>query len=229
MISQRRGVLAIVIGLLLTVVVALGIVVLVALPNLRQGSRILTPDGQRAVKRARQQAKQKPLAAVGSTWHGLVAIERLFARMSRQIARIWAPISEALHEALDRLEDQDSAKSAEKMMDVESGTPDLGNTKPNIGDRTEGMTEPPLTGNSSVGNPRAVPPISGPIPEIKNQAAPTPATGTEKDGRTIDLRAAERSEADRDVTRKMGQKTGRKVDHKPRKVDHKAGSARGRR
>jgi hypothetical protein len=110
MISQRRGVLAIVVGLLLTVVVALGVVVLVALPNLRQGSPILTPDGERAVRRAKQTAKQKPMAAVGGTWHGLVALQRLIARLSRRAGRIWAPISAALHEAMDRLEDRDRAK-----------------------------------------------------------------------------------------------------------------------
>jgi hypothetical protein len=117
MISQRRDVLAIVVGLLLTVVVALVIVAMVALPNLRQGSQILTPDGQRAVKRARQRAKQKPAAAAGSTWRGLVASKRLVGRLGRRIARLgraiargWAPISAALHDLLDQLEARDAAK-----------------------------------------------------------------------------------------------------------------------
>src|SRR3954452_6722233 len=110
MISQRRHVVAIILGLLFTVATALAIVALVALPNLRQGSPILTPDGERAVQRAKQQAKEKPLAAAGSSWHGPVALNRLLARMHRRISRAWAPVSAVLHEGMDRLEARDAAK-----------------------------------------------------------------------------------------------------------------------
>ena len=181
--------LAIVVGLLLTVAVALGIMILVALPNLRQGSRILTPDGERAVKRAKQKAKQKPLAAAGSTWHGLVPLPRALARFGRRAGRIWAPISAVLHEAMDRLEANDAAKRA--------GVPEA--------DQSEGAQ---VTGGPSVGRPRPMPPISGPIPEIAKNgraSAPQPVAepAAEPVDRTIDLREAHRSrprpEADQDA------------------------------
>jgi hypothetical protein len=224
MISQRRDVLAIVIGLLLTVSVALGIVVLVALPNLRHGSRILTPDGERAVKRAKQQAKQKPLAAAGSTWHGLVALERQLARLGRQAGRVWAPISEALHGALDRMEDRDSAKGTAASAD--SDTPDVGKAgamirhlagpagatpaaqasgsaaEPEAAPRQARFDVAPVTGGSSVGRPRKMPPISGPIPEITEEQKAQESA--ESGGRTIDLRGTERSEAGEEVDQDAG-------------------------
>ena len=46
--------LAVVIGLLFVLLLSVGIVLLVALPHLRQGSRILTPDGERTVKQAQE-------------------------------------------------------------------------------------------------------------------------------------------------------------------------------
>jgi hypothetical protein len=242
MMSQRRDVLAIVVGLLLSVSVALGIVVLVALPNLRQGSPILTPDGERAIKRAKRQAKRKPAAAAGSTWHGLVALKRAFARLGRRIARIWAPISAALHEAMDRLEDRDRAKSngsgadgsqphaehtARAQIPIRHAAdhsrqsqapaqaaaqsqraPDQAATGEPVR-RQERFDVEKIVGSSSVGRPRAKPPISGPIPEIQGQAAggraagaPANGNGSEaepgpdRDGQTIDLRAVERSDAD---------------------------------
>ena len=262
MISQRRDVLAIVVGLLFAVAIALGIVVLVALPNLRQGSRILTPDGERAVQRARQ----TPLAAAGGTWHGLVALERLIARLGRQIARAWAPVSVRLHEAMDRLEARDAAKDngsgvepnpAEtgRASGARDGTPirhAAGTSRPGsdhpapaevpeaaetwepavgrgagiepaarpeapeaaenaerdveVAAEAEAVAVRParkqdrfdvarVIGRSSVGRPRPVPPISGPIPEIGDEQ---PGPGE----RTIDLRESERSErsdADREA------------------------------
>lgn len=169
--------LAIVVGLLLTVSVALGILILVALPNLRQGSRILTPNGQRAVKRAKQKAKQKPLAAAGSTWHGLVAVPHLLARFGRRAARIWAPISAVLHEAMDRMEAKDAVKRAGDAPEVDGDTPDVNKAAQ-------------APGGGSVGRPRSMPPISGPIPEIT-------------ESRTIDLReehgSRPRQETDQDA------------------------------
>jgi hypothetical protein len=190
-------VLAIVVGLLLTVSVALGILILVALPNLRQGSRFLTPDGQRAVKRAKQKAKQKPLAAAGSTWHGLVAVRRLLARFGRRAARIWAPISAALHEAMDRLEAKDAQRTGEATQ-AGGDTPDVtkpgtpirhaaGRTRADVGE-SDGAQVP---GGGSVGRPRPMPPISGPIPEIT-------------DHRTIDLREEQPSRPRREVDQDAG-------------------------
>ena len=48
--------LAVVIGLVLVLLVSIGIVLLVALPHLKSGSRILTPEGERTVKQAQEQA-----------------------------------------------------------------------------------------------------------------------------------------------------------------------------
>ena len=223
MISQRRDVLAIVIGLLSTVVLALGIMIMVALPNLRHGSRILTPDGHRAVKRARQQAKRKPVAAAGSTWHGLVALERLIARSARGIARFWAPISVALHGQMDQLEARDAAKrngsdpadpavaaSAERSPSVEAPlpveapvaveapvvpVPDEG-PAPTV--RQERFDVAKIIGRSSVGPPRSIPTDSGPIPEIKDDRQPRTATadsGARPGDRTIDLREPDRRES----------------------------------
>lgn len=283
MISQRRDVLAIVVGLLFTVALALGIMILVALPNLRQGSPILTPDGERAVRRAKQQAKEKPLAAAGSTWHGLVALKRLLARLSRRIARGWAPISAMLHEAMDRLEARDAAKrngsdaeaAAQTQTKPHGGPPGApirhaaGASRATANPRTSapaaaadqtadpdaepaiapdaaadhaavdhdaaadqaGAVDPDATadhdtagdqdvagdqetvppapkqarfdvdrvvGRSSVGRPRPVPPISGPIPEITEDQPDRPAngSGSDPDGRSIDLRGSQRSDAD---------------------------------
>jgi hypothetical protein len=256
MISQRRPVLAIVIGLLLTVAVALGIVVVIAVPNLRQGSRILTPDGERVVERAKKQAKQKPLAAAGSTWHGLIALNRVLARVGRRIGRAWAPISAVLHEAMDRLESRDAATApaAEGAADADpdarlgdrhgqngqgrAGTPVRHAVRgssapappaevtlvPPEPDRAEheqaqhgraeqdraqhdraetdpagavGVPDPfdlaTVTSRSSVGRPRSVPPISGPIPEISR---PFPEIAGD---RVIDLREVERADADQEA------------------------------
>jgi len=123
MISQRRHVVAIILGLLFTVATALVIVALVALPNLRQGSPILTPDGERAVQRAKQQAKKKPAAAAGTTWHGLVAFRHRLARLHRRISRAWAPVSAVLHEGMDRLEARDAAK--DNSFDASPATPSI--------------------------------------------------------------------------------------------------------
>jgi hypothetical protein len=94
--------------MLSVVATALGIVVLVAVPNLRQGSGVLSPNAKRAVRRARQQAKKKPMAAVGGTWRGLVGLNRLVGRLARRIAVAWAPVSRWLHAAMDRLEGENT-------------------------------------------------------------------------------------------------------------------------
>lgn len=99
-ISQRRGVLALILGLLLTLAVAFAVMILIAVPNMRQGSRILTPDGERVVRRA----KEKPLAAAGTTRRTLAALRWLLAGAARRIGQAWRPVSAALHEAFDRLE-----------------------------------------------------------------------------------------------------------------------------
>jgi len=53
-IREDLRVLAVVIGLLFVLLLSVGIVLLVALPHLRHGSRILTPDGERTVKQAQE-------------------------------------------------------------------------------------------------------------------------------------------------------------------------------
>jgi hypothetical protein len=200
MISQRRHVVAIILGLLFTVVTALGIVALVALPNLRQGSPILTPDGERAVQRAKQQAKKKPAAAAGTTWHGLVAFRHRLARLHRRISRAWAPVSAVLHEGMDRLEARDAAKdsgfgtgtdarsvagsidsSSDRANGTKAGTPIRHAAGPSRSAALNGQhpvhdqvlaADQDGIARPSVGRPRPVPPISGPIPEVApNEAA----------------------------------------------------------
>jgi hypothetical protein len=186
--------------------------ILVALPNLRQGSQILTPDGQRAIKRAKQQAKRKPLAAAGSTWHGLVALKRLLARLGGWIARVWAPISTALHGLMDQLEARDAATGNKS----EPESTAAGESEPTAAaepqPQPEAAAEPAprqdrfdvarVIGNSSVGRPRSTPAISGPIPEITGDRpvrAAVSGSGTDPRQRTIDLRDAERSDADQEA------------------------------
>jgi hypothetical protein len=106
-------VLAITVGLLLILVVALGVMGAVALPHLLSGSGILAPGAKQAVGRATSQVKLKPVAAAGSTWHGLVATRR-------RLARAWAPVSLMLHEAMDRLEGRDAAAQAPAGIDSAS-------------------------------------------------------------------------------------------------------------
>lgn len=91
---------AVVIGLLFVLVIAVGILVVVALPNLRNGSRLLTPDGERAL----EQARQKPAAAAGQTVRGVRSTWRGLVVARSRASRAWAPASERLHEVMDRLE-----------------------------------------------------------------------------------------------------------------------------
>jgi hypothetical protein len=191
-------VLAIVVGLLLTVVVALGILVLVALPNLRQGSRILTPHGERAVQRAKRRAKERPLAAVGGTWHGLVALKRVLGRIGGRIARGWAPVSAMLHEAMDHLENRDGQSDATRSAPVTPSVPTV-DAAPVRSAPEQARPEPSRVTTGSVGRPRSTPVDSGPIPEI----APEPSVRTgaratltaERASRVIDLRVDPRADA----------------------------------
>lgn len=146
--------------MLITLAVAVGVMAVVALPYLRSGSRILTPGGERVVERAKVQAKQKPVAAAGSTWHGLVALRQ-------RIARAWQPIGQRLHGALDRLEGR-SAPTAQRPVEPTQSPPEGGS--------------PPLGGARTVGRPRPIPVDSGPIPEIPDDGPQPP------ERRVIDLR-----------------------------------------
>jgi hypothetical protein len=94
---------------LLILVIALAIMALVALPHVRSGSRILTPGGERAVGQALEQAKQRPVAAVGGTWRGIVLISRALLAARRRLVLAWQPVSALLHESMDRLEAKSSS------------------------------------------------------------------------------------------------------------------------
>jgi hypothetical protein len=164
-------VLAVTVGLLITLAVALGVMFLVAFPYLRSGSRILTPDGERVVERAKEQAKQKPVAAAGSTWNGLISLQQ-------RVSRVWAPVSAFLHEAFDRLESRQVV---------------ISETSTETGSQPE--VQPPLRpaaaggGVANVGRPRPVPADSGPIPEIAD-GAPEHSGAADQPGpaQVIDLR-----------------------------------------
>jgi hypothetical protein len=205
LIREPRGVLAVIVGLLITLAVALGVMFIVAFPYLRSGSRILTPDGERVVERAKEQARQKPAAAAGSTWNGLISLQH-------RMARAWKPVSERLHEALDRLEGRDRARDSS----VQTGhSPDAqhgGAPQRHVAGPSRTVAVParehvePAASHPAIGRPRPIPAISGPIPEIGDDGAggggEVAATRLEQgDSRVIDLRPA----AD---------------------VDHQAGSAR---
>jgi hypothetical protein len=140
--------------------------------------------------------------------------------MGRRIARAWAPISERLHEAMDRLEerDRDSGRIAGSVAPSGPATPETEpepesrvgtpmrhvagpDRRPVSAPAPEPQPEPArqarydvsrITGGSPVGRPRPVPPISGPI----TVAPPEPAA----DGsRVIDLRDEDRVDADRET------------------------------
>ena len=186
--------------MLLVVFVALGVVVLVALPNLRQGSGVLSPHGRRAVRRARQ----KPIAAVGGTWHGLVALKRLAVRLGRRIAVAWVPVSSGLHARLDRLEMRTRPGALE--VDTNRTLPDV---RPPAGSvEAERADVPRVTGRESVGRPRPMPVDSGPIPVItpeqvgliraQRAAAARARTGAATStGRFVDLRPGDRTARER--------------------------------
>jgi hypothetical protein len=197
-------VLAIAVGFLFTVAVALGIMFVVAVPYLRQGSRILTPGGERAIERARKQATAKPRAAAGTTWNGVVGLRHRFTRLGARTGRAWGPVGEALHGAFDRLESRDAgpaapirhaasgsgaapagpgtASSRSGTASARSEVPTGGHTLVEPSGRAEaefaGRAEAGRAvagraeaghaeaGPAMVGRPRAVPPVSGPIPEI---------------------------------------------------------------
>jgi hypothetical protein len=171
------------VGLLITLAIALGVMLVVALPNLRSGSRILTPDGERVVERAKEQAKQKPVAvgraAGSSTWHGLVVLRR-------RSSRAWAPISATLHEAMDRLEGRDRDSDADPSPESAASGP---SNRPS--NRPSNPSTEPVAGRSTVGRPRSSPAVSGPIPEITDAAAGREARTASPDSdsqQVIDLR-----------------------------------------
>jgi hypothetical protein len=101
-------VLAVAIGLLFVLAIAVSILAVVALPNLRNGSRLLTPDGERAL----EQARQKPVAAAEQTKRGVAGTWRGLVIARRSTSRAWAPVSERLHEVMDRLETRERPAAA---------------------------------------------------------------------------------------------------------------------
>jgi hypothetical protein len=170
-------VLAVTVGLLITLAVALGVMFLVAFPYLRSGSRILTPDGERVVERAKEQAKQKPVAAAGTTWNGLIWVQQ-------RVSRAWAPVSALLHEAFDRLESRQVVISETS---TETGSP--------AGPQAPHRHAAGAGGAPAVGRPRSIPVDSGPIPEIPEVADDGAQPSHRPDpARVIDLRPGDEAE-----------------------------------
>jgi hypothetical protein len=196
-------VLAVVVGLLLILAVALLILGLVALPQIRSGSRILTPDGGRAVGQALVTARQKPIAAAGGTWRGLIVIARAAVVARRRIAVAWAPVSAVLHEAMDRLE----AKSVPpKPVSVPAGEAEVGQ-EPTAESADQPAEEPvaapvrrrdrfdvaAIIAGRPVAGPRSAPAVSGPI---QRPVGPSAEPSVDQ---VIDLRADDGRNANREA------------------------------
>lgn len=92
--------LAVAIGLIIVLAIAVSILAVVALPNLRNGSRVLTPSGERAL----EQARHKPVKAAGHT-------VRTVRTAHRVASTAWAPASERLHDLMDRLETREGGRA----------------------------------------------------------------------------------------------------------------------
>lgn len=155
---------AVVSGLLLTVILSVGVLLLVAVPNLRTGARILTPDGRRKARQAKEQS-----AVAAKTAGSLVAKGVSVA------AKPLSTASEHLHGRLDRLEARD---------DDELWTPPA----------PAGHSAEPDVEAARIGPPRAVPAVSGPIPELHEDRvvdlrdAESGGVVADEDGDVIDLR-----------------------------------------
>jgi hypothetical protein len=200
MFGDPRHVLATTIGLLLTLAIAVSILAVVALPNLRNGSRLLTPDGERALVRAKEQARQKPVAAAGQTWRqtlrGMILTWRGLVVARRSLARRWAPLSARLHGLFDQLEGREGAQPAPGIgADSDAEVDEQADAQAQAqadGDAHAGERFDPAAsaGRRGIGRPRPVPPISGPIPVDHDPDADTGAdTGEDASEDTvIDLR-----------------------------------------
>jgi heme exporter protein D len=146
--------------MLSVVATALGIVVLVAVPNLRQGSGVLSPNAKRAVRRARQQAKKKPMAAAGGTWRGLVgtwrgvvAVKRLVGRLTRRIVETASTVGrEPQAERVDVPRVVGEAEVGRATMAAATAAPATVDGTP--------ISRP------AISRPRTTPTDSGPIPEV---------------------------------------------------------------
>jgi hypothetical protein len=72
-------VVAVILGFLLTLALSVGVLLLVAMPHLKRGSRILTPDGERAVRHAQEQSR----SVASAVQRGVVAAPNAVADMIR--------------------------------------------------------------------------------------------------------------------------------------------------
>lgn len=70
---------AVILGFLLTLALSVGVLLLVAMPHLKRGSRILTPDGERAVRHAQEQSR----SVASAVQRGVVAAPNAVADMIR--------------------------------------------------------------------------------------------------------------------------------------------------
>ena len=113
--------LAAIVGLLLILTIAIGFLGLIAAPQLRSGKRILAPGGERVVATA----AAAPVAAGRGTLRGLLASWRASIATAHWFQRIWHPVSEAIHGALDRLEDRDTPAKGDDSRPAVVGVADL--------------------------------------------------------------------------------------------------------
>ena len=151
--------LAIVIGLVLIVTVAAGIVAMVAAPRLRGGEELLTPEGKQTIIRAGQRTREQSAAAAENT---VQAVSSLKGRVSSA----WSPASEFLHQQLDRLEGQEGTVNGPS-----------GETGSSTADSGSSPTARHNGGMMGVGAPRPVPAESGPIP-IDDSGSSSADSGT---------------------------------------------------
>ena len=139
---------AVVIGLILILTVAAGIMAMVAAPHLRQGEDLLTPEGKQTIMRAGQRTREQSAAAAENTVQAV-------ASLKDKVSSAWSPARDLRPERMDRLEGQ------------EPGTDRPGDENAQPG---ENLTSSPA---AEVGGPRPVPAESGPIPlEESSRSSP---------------------------------------------------------
>jgi hypothetical protein len=229
-------VLAVVIGFILIVAVAAGVVAVVAAPRLREGEEFLTPEGKRSLQRASQQARSQSATAADTT-------AQKASSLRARLTSVFAPLSQFLHHQFDRLEHRGTpavqapapapqvagpgpepqrgphiaravvrpvpdgqprhvgqssqagaraealagAQAVPRLLPLDPADVDLRDD--DLSDDEDDAVEPSSpAGTAAVGRPRAVPPESGPIPEVaRAQRQPGPDVPAVIDLRTIEV------------------------------------------
>lgn len=148
--------LAVIIGLVMIVVIAAGILAMVAAPRLLKGDELLTPEGKQTIIRAGQRTREQSAAAAENT---VQAVSSLKDRVSSA----WSPTSDFLHQQFDRLEGNESDRdsvTAEKSRQEKVFEP----TEDEPASHGHNVPPLPMGDAANVGAPRPMPAESGPIP-----------------------------------------------------------------